>query len=156
MSRLSTLLLQHFALNTLKQNRKEFHRQTRGKCGKKGEEGGAETVSNRITSKSTALATKYARQVSGGRGAVVAGNGAKNDELKSLQTVATLRFGCRLPCLPRCMPQNQLKQRQAQQPYLLPPTPLPCYHPLTPSGALKLSKAVKVAFGLRQLNWVTA
>lgn len=30
------------------------------------EEGGAETVSNRITSKRTALATKYAREVSGG------------------------------------------------------------------------------------------
>lgn len=124
-----------------------------------GERGGAETVSNRITSKSTALATKYARQVSRGRGeegTVVAGNRAKNDELKSLQTVATLRFGCRLPCLPRCMLQNQLKQRQAHLPYLLPHAVTPLYPSLPLSVVLELSKAVKVAFGLRQLNWVTA
>lgn len=92
-----------------------------------------------------------------GRGRRWAGNRAKNDELKSLQTAATLRFGCRLP---RCMPQNQLKQWQACLLYFLPPSAslnvlfLPPFLPL--SASQKLSKAVKVAFGLRQLNWVTA
>lgn len=76
---------------------------------------------NRISvQERTALATKYAaarewlkRLARSGCGRVTPsgeGTGKKNDELKSLQTVATLRFALPSLVAARCMPQNQLKR----------------------------------------------